>query len=59
MKLGSPFTADAYVNSAICHIKMGQRGLAVESLRRALAKNPNHALAMTYLDKFLDKGNHS
>jgi len=57
VKLGSPFTADAYVNSAICQIKMGQLGQAEESLRRALAKNPNHALARKYLDKLLDHGN--
>ena len=49
--LNSPFTADALVNLAVCRHRMGEKEAAIADLKKALKVNPNHALAIKYLDR--------
>jgi tetratricopeptide (TPR) repeat protein len=51
VELDSPHAADAQVNQAICLVRMGEKEKAVEALKLALVKNPNHKLAQEYLVK--------
>ncbi|KMY68502.1 hypothetical protein AAU61_02245 [Desulfocarbo indianensis] len=51
VELDSPHAADAHVNLAVCWNKLGQKDQAVEELKLALLKNPNHQLAQDYLAK--------
>ncbi|MBI4798435.1 MAG: protein kinase [Desulfarculus sp.] len=53
--LGSPFAADAQVNLAVCYHKQGKRDEALRHLQAALLLNPNHKLALSYLER-LRKG---
>ena len=54
--LGSPFAADAQVNLAVCYYKLGQQDEARRHLEAALSLNPNHKLALAYLDKLRQAG---
>ena len=49
--LGSPHAADAQVNLAVAHARLGQPDKAREHLRAALTLNPNHKLALSYMQK--------
>ena len=51
VELKSPFTADALVNLAVCRHRMGQEQAAIGDLQQALKVNPNHALALKYLER--------
>ncbi len=55
VKLDSPHTADAWVNLAVCHYKLGDPDAAEHDLREALAENPNHAQAQKYLNLLLER----
>ena len=56
VELNSPFTADALVNLAVCRHRMGDDAAAIKDLKQALKVNPNHALAIKYLER-LQKNN--
>lgn len=49
--LGSPHAADAQVNLAVVNARLGQPDKAKDHLRAALTLNPNHKLALSYLQK--------
>ena len=51
VELNSPFTADALVNLAVCRHRMGDDRAAISDLKQALKVNPNHPLAIKYLER--------
>ena len=53
IELNSALAADAYVNLAICQLRLEREQEAVDSLRQALSVNPNHQTARDYLAKLL------
>ncbi|MFH1058576.1 MAG: protein kinase [Pseudomonadota bacterium] len=55
--LGSPYAADAQVNLAVCSWRLGQKDEAIKRLQAALVLNPNHKLALSYLEKVRKAGN--
>lgn len=55
VELDSPHAADAHVNLAVCWNKLGRKDQAVEELKLALLKNPNHQMAQDYLVKLRPK----
>lgn len=55
VKIDSPHAADAWVNLAVCHYKLGDMDAAEHDLRQALAENPNHERAQKYLKLLLKR----
>jgi Tfp pilus assembly protein PilF len=49
--LDSPHAADAHLNLAVCLVRMGEKEKAMDELKLALVKNPNHKLAQEYMAK--------
>lgn len=53
--LDSPHAADAHLNVAVCLVRMGENEEALEELKLALVKNPNHKLAQEYMAKLRER----
>lgn len=49
--LDSPHAADAHLNLAVCLVRMGEKEKALDELKLALVKNPNHKMAQDYMAK--------
>lgn len=56
VELDSPHAADAHLNLAVCWVRMGEKEKALEELKLALVKNPNHKLAQEYMAKLRGQG---
>lgn len=55
VELDSPHAADAHLNVAVCLVRMGENEKALEELKLALLKNPNHKLAQEYMAKLRER----
>jgi tetratricopeptide (TPR) repeat protein len=53
--LDSPHAADAHLNLAVCLVRLGDKEKALDELKLALVKNPNHKLARQYMTKLRGK----